>query len=264
MRTSTSYRNIDRAKRILRPVLAAAVWIVIWQLCSALAGDRSQLLFPSPLSVLDRIAAMVLEGDFWLSVAATVGRVLSGYAVGMAAGCALGVATHVSGALRYILDPVRTVIKSTPVTSFILLVLLWLGDSLVPAFITFLMVTPIAWSAVYEGLSGVDVELVEMARAFDVPVSRRVQGLYLPALRHQLLAASTTALGLAWKAGVTAEVLATPQFSIGSGLYDSKVYVETPDLFAWTLVVIALSLCLEKLVVRAVSNIPARKAHRWR
>ena len=50
-------------------------------------------------------------------------------------------------------------------------------------------------------------------------------------------------------AGIAAEVLSTPQLGIGTELYFSKTYLETSDLFAWTLVVILLSMMIEKLLV---------------
>ena len=57
-----------------------------------------------------------------------------------------------------------------------------------------------------------------------------------------------TALGLDWKAGVAAEVLCTPKFSVGKEMFDAKQILETTDLFAWTMVVILLSLILEKML----------------
>jgi NitT/TauT family transport system permease protein len=62
----------------------------------------------------------------------------------------------------------------------------------------------------------------------------------------EISSALMTGLGFAWKAGVSAEVLSHPVFSIGTRIYESKLYFETEDLFAWTLVIVILSLLLEK------------------
>lgn len=152
------------------------------------------------------------------------------------------------------------VIKATPLSSFIILVLLWLTTGMVPVFIAFLIVAPIAWANVREGARATDPTLLEMAKAYGFGRKKTIKYIYAPSIRPQFAAAATTALGLAWKAGVTAEVLASPALSIGRGLYESKLYLETPELFAWTAVIIALSMLLErgvkKLIALSIRNRP--------
>ena len=62
-----------------------------------------------------------------------------------------------------------------------------------------------------------------------------------------------TGLGFAWKAGVAAEVIANTKMSIGAQIYDSKIYLDTLNLFSWTIVIIALSILLEKVVTKLLS-----------
>ena len=82
--------------------------------------------------------------------------------------------------------------------------------------------------------------------------------IYVPSILPYFMAGCTTGLGLAWKAGVAAEVLAMPRNSIGLQLYNAKVYLETSDLFAWTLVIILLSMLLEKLLVALMRRLSTR------
>ena len=67
-------------------------------------------------------------------------------------------------------------------------------------------------------------------------------------------AACRISLGLCWKAGVAAEVIGMPRGSVGERLQQAKVYLDTPDLFAWTLVIVALSLTFEKLVLYLINR----------
>ena len=78
--------------------------------------------------------------------------------------------------------------------------------------------------------------------------------IYLPSLRPYFLAAITTAMGLAWKSGVAAEVLCIPRPAIGTQIYNSKLYLDIPDLFAWTVAVVLLSLALEWLLRRLLER----------
>ena len=140
-------------------------------------------------------------------------------------------------------------------TSFIILVLLWLTASLTPVFIAFLMVLPIAWANVREGVMAVDAQLLEMAEVFQLPRAKKLRHIYLPSVLPQYLAACTTGFGFAWKSGVAAEVIARPALSIGKNLYESKLYLNTEELFAWTAMVILLSMLLERGMVRMMRRI---------
>ena len=56
-------------------------------------------------------------------------------------------------------------------------------------------------------------------------------------------------IGFCWKSGVAAEVIGLANNTIGVHLYNAKVYLETPELFAWTVTIILLSVSIEKLLV---------------
>ena len=103
-----------------------------------------------------------------------------------------------------------------------------------------------------------DRGLLEVAELYRFPMWRRLTRLYVPSVLPYFMAACKSSLGLAWKAGIAAEILATPDHSIGKELYFSKTYLETPTLFAWTLVVIVLSLFIEKLLVFGLERLSGR------
>ncbi len=154
-----------------------------------------------------------------------------------------------------LLSPLRAIVKASPVTSFILLALLWLSSNMVPLVISVLMVVPMVWTATAEAILQTDPRLIEMGKLFGLSRWKIVKKIYVPSVLPQFLAACTTALGFAWKSGVAAEIIALPKQSIGHMLYQSKLRIETPDLFAWTLMIVALSMLLEWLLVRGMRRI---------
>lgn len=242
-----------RLEAAAKKALVALLYIGIWQ---ALAMARGNVyLLPSPVSTLQSLFALMGEGRFYASVGLSLARVAGGFALGAAAGTLLGLLTGFSGLARELLSPLRGLLKATPVASFIILVLLWLGSGVAPLFAIFVMVTPLIWASVDAGVRAADKNLLEMARLFRMPRGKALLHIYVPSLLPQYLAACTTALGFAWKAGVAAEVLAHPALSIGQGLYASKLNIETPELFAWTLVTILLSMAFEKLVAAVLGRI---------
>lgn len=233
-------------KKIVLGLLSAVFWVGVWALCALWVGK--ELFLPTPWAVLRSLARLVPTADFWKTVAYSLLRVLQGYLPGVLLGAVGGVLTAKIGFMDVLFSPLLTVVRATPVSSFIMLALVFLGRDAVPSFIVFLMVLPIVWANVTEGVKTVDSALKEVCRVYDISLSRRMKILYFPHCLPYFSAGALTALGLAWKAGIAAEVLCTPKSSIGKMVYDSKVYLETSDLFAWTAVVILLSLVLEKLL----------------
>jgi len=240
-------------KKTRNIILSALFWLALWTLLALHIG--SELLMPTPWAVLRRVAALAVTAEFWRITAVTLLRILCGVIAGIAAGTVLAVLTARFAFLNTLLAPLLTVIKATPVVCFIVLVLLWIGRDLLPAFIVVLMVLPVVWANVSAGIAGTDRQLLELARVYHFPRQRTLRRIYFPAVLPHFLAACRSALGLAWKDGVAAEVLTMPAFSIGRKLAESKSYMEIPDLFAWTVVVVICSLIIEKLLTAAIGRI---------
>ena len=240
-------------RKTLRTLAVVLFWLLIWQLAAALAGQ--ELLLPSPLRVARELIRLAGGAEFWLTVAQSIRRVLTGIASAVLLGILLALLTHKSALLRALLSPVMTLVKSTPVASFIILALVWLGRDVVPPVIAALMVLPVVWANVSQGLDGIDPQLLELAQVFRLPRGRVFRRITLPSVLPHLRAALCSALGLGWKAGVAAEILTVPARSIGKRIYEAKIYLETTELFAWTAAVVLLSLVIERLLLRLVGRI---------
>lgn len=243
-------------KSLLRATVAAVFWLGIWMLISWRTG--SELLFPTPLAVLKALGSLACTADFWLTALYSLVRVILAILVSLLLGTLLAVVTERFKLLNYILSPMLGVIKSTPVASFIILALLWISRNTLPVFITALIVVPIVWSNVSEGIRSVDNDLVQVAKIYGFTAKQKILRLYVPSIAPFFMAACKSSLGMAWKAGISAEVLSTPERAIGTELYFSKTYLETPSLFAWTVVIIILSVLIERLFVLGFERIGER------
>ncbi|MPM28384.1 putative aliphatic sulfonates transport permease protein SsuC [bioreactor metagenome] len=237
----------------LKKALIALIYLAVWEAASLLVGR--ELLLPAPLATVRRLFELLAKGESWAYAGLSLLRIMSGYLLGVLAGVLLAVLTARSRFAESLLSPLRGVVKATPVTSFILLALLWLNSSLVPLFISFLMVLPMVWADTADAILHTDPRLIEMGRVFGLSRAKIVRKIYVPSVLPQFLAACTTSLGFAWKSGVAAEIIALPLRSIGYQLYEAKLRIETLDLFAWTLLVILMSMGLEWLLVRGMRRI---------
>lgn len=240
-------------RRLGKNLIVLAFWLCLWAGLACLVGR--ELLLPGPLAVFKRLCVLALTADFWQTAAVSLLRILLGTVCGLALGAALAALTCRFRAADTLLSPLLILIRSTPVASFILLMLIWLGRDILPSVIVLLMVVPVVWGNVSAGIRSADGRLLEMAAVYRFGTWRTVRRVYVPAVLPHFLSACRTAMGLAWKAGVAAEVLTVPRISIGRHLYESKLYLETVDLFAWTVVVVLLSLVIERLLGSVLSRI---------
>lgn len=242
----------NRLVPFIRKVIVFAVWVTIWQLVYAYVGK--DVLVASPGAVFLRIMELIVTKRFWIITFNSVMRILSGFFLGLVSGTLLAVITAKVGFLYELFYPLISIIRSTPVASFIILALIWIKSSNVPVFIVFLMVMPIAWANISQGIKEIDVKLLEMAKVFEFGFKKVCMYIYIPSVMPYFVTAVTTGLGLSWKAGIAAEVISVPKYSIGSELYDGRLYLETADLFAWTVVIILLSLLFEYVFVLCVNT----------
>lgn len=239
-------------KKALNIAAPLAFWLAVWQLASLAVGR--ELLLPSPVQVGRSLLALAATADFWLSVGATLGRVFWGLLWGAALGTALAFLTHFCPWANRLLAPAIRVVRATPVVSFILLVYLWVTRWAIPWVIAGLMVLPVVWGSLSAGLASLDGKLLEFARAYRFSWLKTLRLICLPGLRPHFSAGLLTAFGLAWKSGVAAEVICPPVQAIGSRIQQARLGLETADLFAWTLTIVALSLALEGLLRRGLEG----------
>lgn len=230
--------------KVLRRFWIPCLWLTLWQLAAQAISEP--LLLPSPASVLAQMAALPASLAFWQSTLHSLGHILFGFLLGIAAGALLALLSAALPPFRAFLSPAMGAVKATPVASFVILALVWIRGENLSVFISFLMVLPLAWQNVGQGIAAADRQLLEMARVYRFSLWRRLRGVYLPAVRPHLLSALRVGLGFAWKAGIAGEVIAIAPRSIGLQLYTAKTSLEMPALFAWTGYIILLSAILER------------------
>ena len=244
------------ARRFLSSLGWVLVWVLLWQLAAWKIGVV--LLLPSPLAVLRRLMELGGTAAFWATVGQSFLRIGQGFLSGALLGAAFAVAAWRFRWVQAALRPPLSVIQATPVASFIILALVWVQTGWLSTVISAMMVLPLVYHNLLQGLQSVDPLLLEMAQVYGLSRGKRVRFFYLPALMPYLLSALGSGMGLAWKSGIAAEVLGRPAQTIGKAIYESKVYLEMPDLFAWTLTVILLSVLIERVLVALFGRLERR------
>lgn len=232
---------------IWKKMLIIVFWLVVWQIVCLFVDNP--IFFAGPLEMLKELVHMAGKRDFMASVFHSLLRIIGGFCIAFIPACLLASAAYCSRLLEDVLSPFVTFIKSVPVASVVVLLLIWFGAEYLSVYVTFMVVFPNIYLNVLTGLKNTDKELLEMAEVFRFSFLQKFLYIYRPAVMPYLLGSTAVSVGMSFKSGVAAEVIGLPVSSIGEGLYNAKIYLNTAGVFAWTAVIICLSSLVEWLVV---------------
>lgn len=237
----------SKLKGLLIKTVIILFWLAIWQLIYMILSK--EILLVSPISVFKRIIELSQTKNFWLTIIFSVSRIMFGFFLGIIFGIIIGLISNKIKLIYELIYPIISIIRATPVASFIILALVFMKNDGITTFIVVIMVIPMSFEQTILAIKSIDKKLIEMLKVFKVPLKQKIKLLIIPSSKPYFVALLSMSLGFSWKAGIAAEVLALPDMSIGYAIYDAKIYLETVDLFAWTAVVITLSMIIEKLLL---------------
>lgn len=223
---------------------AVAVWLIIWEIAARLMNK--EIFLVSPIKAIIRFSELAITSGFWLSVLGSFIRIAVGFLLAVLVGVILAALSAKYKRVRELFAPIMLAIRAVPIASFIILALICFSSKHLSILISFMIVLPTIYENVFTGIAETDKSLLEMAQVFRLAPSKTRRYIYLPQVYPYFKSACKTAVGMAWKAGVAAEVIGTPKGSIGAMLHQAKIYLETADLLAWTIGIVLLSLLMEK------------------
>lgn len=252
----------DILKKSVKSILILCFWLAVWETASLLVSDNLKLFLPSPIAVLKKWTEIGFTREYIISAGATLLRIFTGFASGVIAGICAGLLTANVKIAGSLISPMLKIIRATPVVSFIILVFLFIDVDRLPIFISFLMVVPLIWQTVNDGILNSDIEQDEMCRVYGIGKLRSLFLIKLPQCFPEIISAAVSALGFAWKSGVAAEVLCTPDISLGHRICTAKAALSFDEVYAVTLTVVILSLVIELLLKYLCGKYIVKKAAR--
>ena len=245
--------NFKTEKRIWKKLSIILLWILIWQLLAIIVGK--EVLFASPINVIKCLLELLRDPLFIKDIFNSLYHILLGFTVSLILALILSFISIRIPIVYSFLSPFFTFIKSTPVAAFILMAFLVFGSQGLSSFICFLMALPILYTNLTDGLLSVPKPMMDAARVYNMPDNSKWRYIYLPHSVPFFLSGCSVSLGLAWKSGIAAEVIGITRHSLGEHLYDAKLYLDTPQVFAVTIVIVFLSWTCEKLIMYALKAI---------
>jgi NitT/TauT family transport system permease protein len=221
-------------------------WITVWEILSLIINQ--EIYLPSPFATFKSLFDLMFDKITYITILYSTYRTLTGFLISTFWGVILGFVCGMNKSIYNLLNPLVSIIRTVPVMSIIIIAIMWFKDTNVPVFVAFLMCFPIIWTNTIQGIASADNKLLQMCKIYSIKKIRVIKSVYFYSTLPYIKAGMISALGISWKVTSAAEVLSLPKYSIGRFLYDSKVYLEIPDLFAWTIIIILLSIFFENLL----------------
>jgi NitT/TauT family transport system permease protein len=240
-------------KNRLISITGILLLFLVWKVISLLAS--SEQIFPSPESTLISVFRVFGRPGFWPSLLITISRGLSGFIISLLMAFLIGIPAGLNRSIYLLINPFLVSIRSTPVISLILLVIIWLGNAHVPVFIAVLTMFPIMATNIIDGIRNVDKSLIEMGRIYRIHRRRIIREIYIPSILPFIFSGISSALGFGWRAIIIGEVLSQPKYGIGTQMQNAQIYLQVSELIAWTLIAIIISYLFEWIVRKIETQI---------
>ena len=232
-------------------LLAVAFWVAVWQGLAVCIGHNGLFFGHPPANGADLVAAAA-HGGFLAQGRVQCAAHFNGLcAGGHRWGCCWGLRGPVA-VFGTLVGPVMQLIRAMPVASFVILALLWVSGKNLSVIVSFTHVLPVVYAGTVGGIADTDPALLEMAKVYRLPLGKRLRYIWLPGIFPSFCESCIAAMGMCWKSGVSAEVIGLPDHSVGDALYRAKITISTPEVFAWTLVIVLLSATLSTLAAWAL------------
>lgn len=252
-----------RMKAVAAAGAVAAFWLAVWVFAAALVAQP--LILPGPGAVVVALLRLVCDANTWAILVGSGARILGGLALAAICGGVLAGVSVRSRTFARLVAPALSFVKATPVACVVVLLLIWLGSARVSIAAVFLMALPGVYFSLVEGLAQVDKPLEQMFRLHGVRGWRLFCAHTWREVLPFVLSCARAVIGMSWKAGVAAELIGMAAGTVGERIYQAKLLIETADLLAWTVLVVAASWACERVLVwllRASGSVAWRVAVR--
>lgn len=236
----------NKTKNFFISIVSVLFWLVVWEIASRVVD--LEFVLPTVGATFKALINILATKELYLCILTSLLRIICGFILGFVLAILLFLPCIRFPVFKNLLSPVITVSKSTPVATIIIILWIMVGGPKVPIVVSMIMTMPIIWQNLLDGYSAIDPQLEEVCNIFRFGFYKRLKLLIFPTIFKFLLPSVITASGLAWKAGIAAEIICITRDSLGKEIYNAKSLLDGPKMFAYTLVVVLLSWLIERII----------------
>ena len=233
-------------KKLIYVILGVIIFISLWYFTALKVN--SEIVFPNIPNILKKFAEIISEQSFYKDLSSSLIRVLITFTLSFLLAFIVGISAGIFPPIRYILIPIINFIRTIPTIPLILVAIIWFNNNTVPIFVSMLVIFPIMYDSITNGIINVDQKLIEMSISYNVSLKTQIINLYIPYIKPYIFTGISQSMGITWKSILAAEILALPSFGIGTKLYESHLYLDSVSLFAYCLIAIIFNGIFEIII----------------
>ena len=242
----------------MNKVIGIICILIIWSVSAKIIN--SPVILPTPIEVGKEFVNLLRDEVFYRNLLSTINKSVFASLLILILGIPIGMIIGFSKTIYYIFRPFITILQSVPVISWLAFAIFmwgigWKG----PIFISTMSLLPIVIINTASGMSNIDRELIEVAKIYNVSKKKTIIYIYLGSIVPFIIASMEVVFGNIWKTILVTEYLCGDS-GIGVMIAWARSYIDTPQIFALTLVAVLLAISMEylsKLIIK-------RLAKRWK
>jgi NitT/TauT family transport system permease protein len=238
-------------------VASILLFIALWDMGNQIYGD---LVLPSPLETFKTLNLMLHDDNIINEIKTTLYRSSIGFSISLLFGTALGLLAGFFATASMMSRPIVTILVGMPPIAWIVLAMIWFGMGDETVIFTVIVASfPIIFVGALQGTRTLDGDLKEMAQSFNFPWHMKFLDVYFPHIFSYVFPAWVSALGMAWKIVIMAELLATSD-GIGATLATARSQLDTPTALSIVVIMIGSLMFIEYIILEPIK----REVELWR
>lgn len=235
---------------------AFLVLILVW---SVLANGLNMTdTISSPMLVGVSLYELLSDGEWLIHVRTTLQRSLYGFVVTMVVGTFLGVLMGMSDFWRDALKDFVTIGLALPSLFAVVFVAMWYAPSglvteLTPTVAAMTIGFPFVTQNVYQGIRGIDMDLVDMSNSFDVSRREMIRHVLLPSVMPEWFSGVRYAFAIAWKITTLAELIVA-EVGVGFMIQEGMRTLSLTSVITWTVLFLIVILIVEYGILQQIEK----------
>jgi len=211
-------------------------------------------ILPGPPRVYSAFRLILDNGDLWANLGITLGRVGAGFVLAALISVPLGIVLGAVHKLGEFFEPVLPVLNTVSSAIWAIFAIIWFGISnATTIFVVFMTAMPLIITNVWQGTRSVNADFIELAHTLRMPGWKVMTKIYLPTILPYFFSGARLAFGFGWRVSLVAETLGASS-GVGYRLRQAADLIQTDQVFAWTITMIAMMVALEMGVLKPLEN----------
>lgn len=237
--------------KTIKKLLILIFWLLLWQIIAKIINNP--ILFVSPLDCLIRFIYLLKDINYYKAISTTLTETLIGLTFAYIFAMLLSYIAYKHKIIKDFFNPLITVLKSVPVVSIAIIILIWQGNKFLSFFVSFSVIFPNVYFFALSAFELTDKKILEAAKIYRLKSKEIFLYIYRPNLISTLQTTIESSISMAFKSTVAAEVIGLTSQSIGLQFYYGKITLDTASLFCYTITLIILISIIEKITIKLFS-----------